>query len=418
MCTPQLRAQAATLEAAAHPNPATTSGGGGAPSIIDPLRRQIMAVSPIIETQRLAPRAPERVVGAGVSPFTAGGVTRNLDTEPTNRLTNYKRRVGTASMGGGSAMSIADMLAGNSTSASAKPGPVAVGVKKPDAYEEQHAPTPDILAEANRDAKVRTPFTPKQPDTPTPFSYSGSYLTTPEQRRWLMEPEARLGTAPPYPSGSPGPSSYPAGDRARERIFAGYLYTLPEVKAFLDVLSHTEGTERDGYFTTHGNKPAASSLARFGDDGRQGRYQFLTGVNDEIIKAQMARQDFGEVTQDMAAIALLIRFGAMQKLIRGDLRGAFSAASQAYASLPMSQSMDHSGFTQRGKWEGNDKGVPRQRSIAFAQLPALYLARLNSRRTEFREAERNWRSKGQMPWAFISPYRQQYFGRDAFKPSR
>ena len=47
-----------------------------------------------------------------------------------------------------------------------------------------------------------------------------------------------------------------------------------------------------------------------------------------------------------------------------------------------------------------------------------YLSRLNSRRTEFREAQQNWRDKRQMPWAFISPYRQQYFGRDAFKPAR
>jgi hypothetical protein len=105
-------------------------------------------------------------------------------------------------------------------------------------------------------------------------------------------------------------------------------------------------------------------------------------------------------------------------LIHGDLQGAFTAASRAFASLPISQTQDYSGFTQSGKWEDTGMHLPRQRSKPFAELSELFRARLNARRTEFREAQQNWRSKGQVPWAFISPYRQPFFGRDAFKPSR
>ena len=337
-----------------------------------------------------------------------------------------ERGVPTSNMG--RAMSIADMLAkGTRDTTPAKSGPLPGSGKKPQAYDERHAPSPETLAEAARDIRVTSEvFNPKQTSTPTPFAYSQDYRTTKEQRRWLTGPEAKLGDAPPYPSGSPGPSDYSSGDRARMRILTGYLYTLPEVKAFLDALSSTEGSVKDGYFTTVYGRPPADSLARYSGGAARGRYQIEPQVNGEIVTAQMGRSDFGEVTQDMAAIALLVRKGAIQKLMAGDLRGAFSAAARVYASLPISQSAEYSGFTKgdknkgiKARWVGEDYTADqRQPHFPYADLPALYRQRLNSRRTEFREAQQNWEQKGQMPWAFISPYRQQYFGRDAFKPSR
>ncbi|MDB5708538.1 MAG: hypothetical protein JWL96_608 [Sphingomonas bacterium] len=192
-----------------------------------------------------------------------------------------------------------------------KPRAAPAAPQKPDSYDERHAPPPAVLAEVIRDAKVRKPYERPQPAT-SPFASLGEYRTSRQERAWLAEVERKLGQGHAYPDGRPGQSVYGAGDRARERILTGYLYTLPEGKAFLDVLSTTEGTTKNGYFTTHDGKPPAESLAQFADQGREGRYQFLSQNNGEIINDQMGRRDFGEVTQDMAALALLVRFGAMQ----------------------------------------------------------------------------------------------------------
>jgi hypothetical protein len=418
MCTPQLRAQAAALQGTANPNVTAASAGGGTPPIIDPMRRQMLAVSPIVATQRFAPTVSVPAMGAGASPLRALGTSPNPGSGATGQQMSNERGVRASNMGAGAGMSISAMLASGAGN-SAPPQPVLSpgNAKKGESYDEKHAPSPEILAETALHVKARTPFEPRQPGTPTPFSYTQDYRTTPEQRRWLMGVEAKLGDAPPYPDGRPGTSGYSPAERARMRIFTGYLYTLPEVKAFLDVLSTTEGTVKNGYFTTRFGRPPATGLARFASSGPQGRYQIEPGTKKEIIDGPMGRSDFSEVTQDMGAISLLVSFGAMKKLLAGDLRGAFSAASRAYASLPMSELMNHSGFSG-SKWEPNDKPLPRQPAIDFAKLPELFRARLNSRRTEFREAQRDWETKRQMPWAFIPPYRQQYFGRDAFKPSR
>lgn len=417
MCTPQLRAQNASLQGVANPKPSAAGTGGGGPPMVDPMRRRMLALSPVMATRGLVPTV-SGPTSAASAPVQFVGVNPDQGAKPFGSPSGDSRSVRTSSTG-----SVAGMLNNDIFSNTARkpvaPNPASppAAQNAPDSYDERHAPTPAVLAEVVRDAKVRTPFEVTQPAR-SPFIYSRDYRTTPRERAWLAEVEQKLGEGRPYPDGSSGQSVYDAGNRARERILAGYLYTLPEGKAFLDVLSTTEGTVKDGYFTTHDGSPPAESLAQFARRGRQGRYQFLSQNNDEIINAQMGRKDFGEVTQDIAALRLLIRFGAMQKLMHGDLQGAFTAASRAYASLPISQTQDYSGFTQSGKWEDTGKDVPRQRRKPFAELPKLFLARLNARRTEFREAKRNWREKGQMPWAFISPYRQPFFGRDAFKPSR
>ncbi len=417
MCTPQLRAQNAALQGAANANPSIAGTGGGGPPMIDPMRRRMLALSPVMATRGLVPNVSGPATGAS-APAQFAGINSNQRAKPFSSPSGDSRSVRTASN-----VSVAGTLNNDIFSSAARnttaPNPATppTVLKVPDRYDERRAPTPAVLAEVVRDAKVRTPFEVTQPAR-SPFIYSRDYRTTARERAWLAEVEQKLGEGRPYPDGSSGQSVYDAGNRARERILAGYLYTLPEGKAILDVLSTTEGTVKDGYFTTHDRSPPAESLSQFARRGRQGRYQFLSQNNDEIINAQMGRKDFGEVTQDIAALGLLIRFGAMQKLMHGDLQGAFTAASRAYASMPISQTQDYSGFTQSGKWESKGEDVPRQRSVPFAQLRELFLARLNARRTEFREAKRNWRDKGQMPWAFISPYRQPFFGRDAFKPSR
>ncbi|MEO7680408.1 MAG: hypothetical protein ABIS14_06910, partial [Sphingomonas sp.] len=275
-------------------------------------------------------------------------------------------------------MSIADMLANGTRDATpAKPATAPGNGKKPETYDERHSPSPETLSEAARDIRVTSEvFSPKQPGTPTPFAYSQDYRTTREQRRWLMAIEAKLDAAQPYPSGNPGPSDYSSGDRARMRIFTGYLYTLPEVKAFLDALSTTEGSVTDGYFTTAYGRPPATSLAQYSGAAARGRYQIEPNVNGEIVNAQMGRSDFGEVTQDMAAIALLVRKGAIQKLLAGDLRGAFSAATRVYASLPISQNEEYSGFTKgdkskgvKARWVGeNYTADQRQPHFPYANL--------------------------------------------------
>jgi muramidase (phage lysozyme) len=393
--------------------------------MVDPMRRQILALSPIIGSQGFAPNVFAPAVGAGASPIQA--VSR--DATSSSGVINQVARDGAAGILDNGRQPIKNMLVKDVRDAAPAGAalPLADGAEKPGIYDERHAPAPETLGEATRDIKVTSKvFSPKQSPAPTPFAYSRDYRTTTEQRRWLTAVEAKLGDGPPYPSGSPGPSGYSSGDRARMRILTGYLYTLPEVKAFLDAISTTEGSKADGYFTTSFGRSPATSLKQYAGHAARGRYQIEPGVNGEIVTAQMGRSDFGEVTQDMAAIALLVRKGAIQKLMAGDLRGAFSAAARVYASLPMSQVEEYSGFTKgdpkkgiTARWVGEEYTPDkRQPHFPYADLPALYLARLNSRRTEFREAQRNWEQNGQMPWAFISPYRQGYFGRDAFKLSR
>ena len=131
----------------------------------------------------------------------------------------------------------------------------------------------------------------------------------------------------------------------RERL-SGYLND-PRARTMLDLIASAEGVEH-GYNTLFGNE-VIESLAdhprqRRGfrqTDGQRnsttaaGRYQFLAGTWDDAARA-IGAQDFGPENQDLAALYLLERRGALDPVLRGDFQTAVRNAGREWASLPSS----------------------------------------------------------------------------------
>lgn len=126
-------------------------------------------------------------------------------------------------------------------------------------------------------------------------------------------------------------------------------YNDPRVRAVLGVIRDAEGTAKyaDPYRVAGGGKVTLSSLNtptfhlwNFTDKtGRQdkssatGAYQFLQRTWDDLANTY-GFTDFSPYSQDLAAIALLKRAGALPYIQRGDYLGALQAAKGVWASLP------------------------------------------------------------------------------------
>lgn len=122
----------------------------------------------------------------------------------------------------------------------------------------------------------------------------------------------------------------------------------PNVQAFLNAIAESEGTTEHGYATAFGGGKLPSladhprKMAGFREtSGRTnktsaaGRYQFLGRTWDEMAKG-LGLTDFGPVSQDLAAIALLDRAGALQDVLNGNLQRAAKKSGTTWASLPSS----------------------------------------------------------------------------------
>ena len=132
------------------------------------------------------------------------------------------------------------------------------------------------------------------------------------------------------------------------RAQAETLRNNQNVRVFLDAIAEAEGTTKHGYATAFGGGKLPSlldhprKLASFTETtGRKnstsaaGRYQFLQSTWDDIAK-KLGLTDFGPEAQDMAAIALLDRAGALQDVLNGDLQSAARKSGKTWASLPSS----------------------------------------------------------------------------------
>jgi muramidase (phage lysozyme) len=124
-------------------------------------------------------------------------------------------------------------------------------------------------------------------------------------------------------------------------------YGDPRMRKMLDLIAYTEGVKH-GYNTLFGNE-------RFGNlgahpnikkafrqtDGKTnyttaaGRYQFLKGTYDDIAN-QYGLKDFSPRSQDLAAIALIDRRGALQDVLSGNYQSAIGKLGPEWASLPSS----------------------------------------------------------------------------------
>lgn len=121
----------------------------------------------------------------------------------------------------------------------------------------------------------------------------------------------------------------------------------PGVLMLLDLIADAEGVQH-GYATGFGNtvlenlKDHPRQLKEFKQtDGKTnktsaaGRYQFLSKTWDDVA-GKLGLSDFGEVSQDLAAVELIRRRGALEDAERGDIKTAISKLGQEWASLPAS----------------------------------------------------------------------------------
>lgn len=126
-------------------------------------------------------------------------------------------------------------------------------------------------------------------------------------------------------------------------------YTKDErVRRFLDAIGSAEGTDTHGYNTAFGG----GKLESLADHPRQlhdftqtdgapnktsaaGRYQFLQNTWDDVA-GTLGLKDFGPENQDIAAVELLRRNGALPAVLAGDYDTAIKKSGATWASLPSS----------------------------------------------------------------------------------
>lgn len=125
------------------------------------------------------------------------------------------------------------------------------------------------------------------------------------------------------------------------------LLSAPNVQKMLDLIANAEGVQH-GYNTLFGNE-RFNDLSRHPNiskeftqtDGKKnrtnaaGRYQFLKDTWDDVSK-QLGLQDFSPRNQDIAAVALLARNGALPSVLKGDFKTAVQKSGGTWASLPSS----------------------------------------------------------------------------------
>jgi hypothetical protein len=252
-------------------------------------------------------------------------------------------------------------------------------------------------------------------------AFPGDYRTRPEARAWLPETESRAKPDIPYADGSPGSETTTAAGRRKIRAQVAYLYTLPEVKAFLDLFAHTEGADKLGYYLSHnGGLKLRDLKAYYGGLDASGRYQIKGQAWKDYGVALWSRPDFSEITQDLVAITLLQQSGATDALLKGNLSGALTLAAKVFASGPVSATQDYSFYPIPRPHTDPKTGAATRVAelqptpIRFRDLPAEFARHLQYRQAEFRRAEQAWRRGGTLPKAFISPMRWRSFGLDGF----
>lgn len=148
----------------------------------------------------------------------------------------------------------------------------------------------------------------------------------------------------------------------------------PNMRRYLDVLSFTEGTTKNGYHTKFGggrwedlSKHPNIVWGKTGDGKTTatGRYQFLGSTFNEQAK-KLGLKDFGPQSQDLAAVSLIMERGAVQDILNGDIDKANRKLSSTWASLPYNNSIHQSQRSAEEvaqEWErlgGKEYMIPNQ----------------------------------------------------------
>lgn len=122
----------------------------------------------------------------------------------------------------------------------------------------------------------------------------------------------------------------------------------PNVRSFLDMISAAESTKTHGYNTLFGGGRMESladhprilfdfteTTGRPNKTTAAGRYQFLSNTWDEQAK-KLGLPDFGERSQDLAAVNLLQERGILPDVLQGNWESAVKKSGPIWASLPSS----------------------------------------------------------------------------------
>lgn len=112
------------------------------------------------------------------------------------------------------------------------------------------------------------------------------------------------------------------------------------VRAALDTIARAEGV-RFGYNTLYGNtkilsldKHPNTKITKWGiTSTAAGRYQFLFSTWSRLEKL-LKLDDFGPLSQDIAALRLIDEKGAIPNLLTGDILTAVFKIRKVWASLP------------------------------------------------------------------------------------
>jgi muramidase (phage lysozyme) len=116
------------------------------------------------------------------------------------------------------------------------------------------------------------------------------------------------------------------------------------MSAFLRVIRAGETSQDDGAYHTLVGNTRFESLASHPrqmvwlpnlrvNSSAAGAYQFLGRTWDECVKA-LALPDFGKASQDVAAVFLIRRRGALEDVLAGRLEAAIRKCAKEWASLP------------------------------------------------------------------------------------
>lgn len=164
------------------------------------------------------------------------------------------------------------------------------------------------------------------------------------------------------------------------------LLSAPNVQKMLDLIANAEGVQH-GYNTLFGNE-RFNDLSRHPNvskeftqtDGKKnrtnaaGRYQFLKDTWDDVSK-QLGLQDFSPRNQDIAAVALLARNGALPSVLKGDFKTAVQKSGGTWASLPSSN------YPQK-KRSWNDIGISNPARDQYADRSAKIVAAYRQQQKE------------------------------------
>ncbi|MYM39662.1 glycoside hydrolase family 24 protein [Duganella qianjiadongensis] len=116
----------------------------------------------------------------------------------------------------------------------------------------------------------------------------------------------------------------------------------PQVQAFLALIRVGEGTTGPngyrtmfggGLFVSYTDHPRQLNRRNGITSSAAGAYQFLSGTWDEM-RNKYDLSNFGPECQDIAAVGLIKRRGALADVLAGRFRSAIDKCNKEWASLP------------------------------------------------------------------------------------